>query len=72
MAIDVTITLEPIKLQAIANIKLLEAAQAAKPSDEARRLDFLRLLGKLVDDLTEMRCGAGMGIRVTFKGGAKG
>jgi hypothetical protein len=71
VAIDVTITLEPIKLQAIANIKLLEAAQAAKPSDEARRLDFLKLLEKLVDDLTA-RCGAGMGVRVTFKGGAKG
>jgi hypothetical protein len=63
VADEVTITLEPLRLQAMANIALLKASQS---SDDAKRREFLRVLGTLVDDLTKI-CGAGMGIAVRFK-----
>ena len=59
---DVRITLEPIRLQALANIALLEAANAANDEKKQR---FLGCLRQLVGELNDI-CGPGMGIDVSF------
>jgi hypothetical protein len=66
MADDVRITLEPIRLQALTDIALLEAAHAA---DEEKRRRFIDCLQRLVDELNTI-CGAGMGIDVNYGGGS--
>jgi hypothetical protein len=62
MAADVRVTLEPIRLQALANIALLEAAHA--PND-VKKQRFIGCLRKLVSELNDI-CGPGMGIDVRF------
>lgn len=65
MADEVKITLEPIRLQAVSNIALLNASTAV---DKEKREKFIRVLERLVSELNEI-CGAGMGIMVQFTGG---
>jgi hypothetical protein len=64
MAEDVKITLEPIRLQALSNIAMLNVAHA---DDEVKRKKFIACLQNLVSELNAI-CGAGMGIDVRFTG----
>jgi hypothetical protein len=62
MTRDVRVTLEPLRLQALVNIALLEAAAA--PNDDKKQR-FLAILRQFVSELNAI-CGPGMGIDVNF------
>jgi hypothetical protein len=62
MADEVRVTLEPIRLQAMANIAILEVAHALDDEKRQRILVCLRHLVEQLDDIG----GPGLGIDVNF------
>jgi hypothetical protein len=64
----VRISVDPIYLQTVATLHHLKVAeQCSDPKMEKKRLDAIDALSKAEAVLKAVRCGAAMGIKVSFK-----